>query len=84
MDTNWITSPYRTETIVFNFRDEQAFKTFWRDYIETGIDKGVSYSSISTGDRRQLLEKCQDFLYVAAERIDDWELSEKMTKLAEE
>lgn len=83
MNINWIKEPYRIETFVLKFRDEQAFKTFWRDYIETGIDKGVSYSSISTGDRRQLLEKCQECLYEAAEKVDNADLSDKMIELAE-
>lgn len=87
---DWIETPYRTETFVFKFKDQDAFQKFWAEYIfeENGLNKGVSYSSISTGNRVELLDKCQECLFEAIDKISDpctknCDFIEKIEKLAQ-
>ncbi len=87
MNIPWYQNPYRTETIVLNFRDKESFAAFWDKYIKgiKGEAEGVSYSVIATGNRMKLLDECQDCLYKAMNKIPyvETELLEKMEKLAE-
>lgn len=90
MNTNntydWITNPHRTETFVLKFKDQESFEKFWNKYINdaNGINEGISYKSISRGDRISLLDECQELLYEAAEKIKDVNLQERMYKLSEQ
>jgi len=87
---DWIKNPYRTETFVFKFKDQEAFQKFWAEYIfeGNGLNKGVSYSSISTGNRVEFLDKCQECLFEAISKISDpyaenCDFIEKMEKLSQ-
>lgn len=87
MTADWLKNPHRTETFVLNFKDAESFRAFWDKYIKdnNGLNKGVSYSVVATGNRMKLLDECQDCLYEAMEALPDryCELIEKMGKLAE-
>lgn len=87
---DWIETPYRIETFVFKFKNQEAFQKFWAEYIfeENGLNKGVSYSSISTGNKVELLDKCQECLFEAIDKISDpytenCDFIEKMEKLSQ-
>ncbi len=71
MNHSWINNPARTETFVLNFKDQESFLKFWQQYIVdgNGLDEGVCYSSVSQGDRVKLLDKCQDCLSKAIDKI---------------
>lgn len=87
---DWIENPYRTETFVLKFKDRDSFQAFWQEYISdgNGLNKGVCYSSVSTGNRVELLDKCQECLFEAIDKISDpyaknCDLIEKMEKLSQ-
>lgn len=85
MNTDWLKNPHRTETFVFNFRDEIAFEIFWATYIKNSLECGVYASTMAKGDKIKLLDDCQNCLYEAMDRLPSshYELAERMGKLAE-